>query len=119
MSELLLCLLIFSDNLHVVPDHVQKRLTSSLCEPNFELSIIGQRVEERFRFAFPVVRTKDRLLEFFLVGVSIWEVKSFATSFVFVFIDEHKTACGKNELTLARKFSNTVDFDLEFDTFSM
>ena len=101
MGELLLCLLIFSDNLHVVSNHVQERLTTSLCEPNLKLSIVRQRIEEWFGLAFPVVRTKDRLLEFFLVSVGIGEIKSFATTFVFIFIDEHKTACGQNELTLA------------------
>ena len=93
MGELLLRFFIFSDNLHIVSNHVQERLATSLCEPNFKLSIIRQRIEERFGLAFPVVRTKDWLLEFFLVSVSIWEIKSFATSFVFIFIDEHETAC--------------------------
>ena len=103
---------VFANNLHVVSAGPHEFLTAALHEPYLEVYVSRERVKQGLALAFPVVGSKNRLLELFLVSVGHGQIDCLEISTAAV-VDEYEPAGGQNQFALAFEFSHARDVKLK------
>lgn len=97
----------------IIPKDAVESLAAALHEPDFEMHIPWQRVEEGLDRSFPVVGSKYRLLEFFQKKIRIGYIEGLEVCTVL--IDENEPQSCEDQFSFSFECAHTVYFEMKLD----